>query len=254
VDAAAADPGNAFARAARGWSALRRGAHGDAAIPHFHHALEIDPRSEWARDGLLAALKARNPLYRAMLRFFVWMDGLTPRARWMVMVGGVLGYNFLRRTVEATPGLAPVAYPLMAAYVLFVLLTWVTEPVFDFLLRFDPVGRTHVPPERVVAANAVVSALAVAVTAAAAAIVTGSDTLFLLALLSGVLVIPLSGAFSARPGWPRRAMLGYTAAVAALGAAGLAGAGGEGLVFLAVLGAAVGSWIAAALRETAPAR
>ena len=253
VDAAAAEPDTAFARAASGWTALRRGAPGGEALPYFQNALSIDPRNEWARDGLLAALKARNPLYRGMLRFFVWMDALTPRTRWMVMVGGVVGYNFLRRSVEATPSLAPVAYPLMAAYALFVLLTWVTEPVFDFLLRFDPVGRTRVPPERALAGSAVVTTLAVAVTAAAAAAVTGSGPLFLLALLAGVLVVPLSGTFSAPEGWPRRTMAVYTAAVAATGALGLAFAA-EGLVFLAVLGAVLGSWIAAGLRELAPAR
>jgi hypothetical protein len=139
--------------------------------------------------------------------------------------------------------------------VLFVLLTWVTEQVFDFLLRFDPAGRDLVPRERVAAANAVVATLAAAVAAAAAAIVTGSGTLFLVALLAGVLVIPLSGTFGARPGWHRRLMGGYTAAVAAVGALGIAaGTAGDSLVLLAVFGAALGGWVSNGLREAAPAR
>lgn len=91
VDAGALSPENAFARAGRGWAALQQGRAPDAALAHFHHALQIDPSSEWAREGLLAALKARSPVYRGMLRYFLWMNSLPPKVRLVVVAGLVAG-------------------------------------------------------------------------------------------------------------------------------------------------------------------
>jgi tetratricopeptide (TPR) repeat protein len=256
VDAAATDPDNAFARAGRGWSALRRGGTPEPAIEHFQHALRIDPHIEWAREGLLASLKARNPVYRAMLRYFLWMDGMGRGARFMIVGAGLIGYNQARRLTEARPETAPFLYPLMGLYLLFVLLTWVADPVFDFLLRFDPQGRRMVPRHRAVAGTAVVALLAVAVVTAGVGIATGDEDAFLPALMLGLLTIPVAGIFRVAAGWPRTALALYVAAVAAAGAAGVVvgGPAGDGLLGLSLLGLVVGSWISLGLAAARPAR
>lgn len=256
VDAAALDPENAFARAGRGWAALRGGTAPADALPHFYHALRIDPGSEWARTGLLAALKARNPVYRLMLRYFLWMDSLSPRARMLVVFGGIIGYNQLRRVAARQPELGPVIYPLLGLYVLFVLLSWTADPIFDFLLRFDPAGRSVVSRERWIASRWVVGTLGLALASAAFALLTGIDSAFLFALLAGVMVIPLAGTFQCEPGWPRTAMGTYTAVVASLGVLGAVLPEGPGSVLLvvALLGAALGSWVARWLASVVPAR
>lgn len=256
VDALSLDTANAFARAGRGWMALRQGHGPRAALPHFQHALEIDPGSAWARDGLMAALKARNPVYRTLLRYFLWMNSLTPRARWAIILGGILGFNLLRRVSRAQPELMPFLLPFMGAYGVFVLLTWTADPLFDFLLRFDTVGRTLVPPDRRAASLWVVATLGVALSCAVGALVTGVGAAWMLALFFGLLVIPVSATFGCEPGWPRTAMGAYTAAVAVLGVAGAAmdGEAGSSLFVLGLFGAALGSWLGRGLAGVVPAR
>ena len=147
------DPGDAFAYAGRGWSMLRTGGDARDAAAHFQHALHIEPDSEWAREGLVAALKARNPVYRQLLRFFLWMGSLSPRTRVLVVVGGLLGYNVLRRTAAEQPALAPLIWPVLALWLLFVVLSWTADPLFDTLLRLDPLGRRALTPDRVLAST-----------------------------------------------------------------------------------------------------
>jgi tetratricopeptide (TPR) repeat protein len=256
VDAAATDPANAFARAGRGWTALRRGAEVEPARAHFEHALRIDPRNEWAREGLMASLKARNPVYRLMLRYFLWMDGLSRGARIGIMFAGIIGYNQARRLTVAQPETAPFLYPLMGLYLLFVLLTWVADPVFDFLLRFDPQGRRMVSRDRAVAGTVVVTLLSAAIVLAVVGIGRGGEDALLPALMLALLVLPVSGIFRCAPGWPRMALTLYTAAVAAAGVAGLALSGPTGslLLGLSLLGTALGAWLALALAAARPAR
>lgn len=256
VDALSLDTANAFARAGRGWLALRQGHDPRAALPHFQHALQIDPGSAWARDGMMAALKARNPVYRAMLRYFLWMNSLTPGTRWAIILGGVLGFNLLRRVSRAQPELLPFLLPLMVAYGIFLLLSWTADPLFDFLLRFDPVGRTLVPPDRRAASLWVVATLGVALSCAVGALATGVGAAWMLALFFALLVIPVSATFGCEPGWPRTAMGAYTAAVAVLGVAGAAldGEPGRTLFVVGILGAVLGSWLGRGLASTVPAR
>jgi tetratricopeptide (TPR) repeat protein len=245
IDASAADPENAFARAGRGWQALQGGAAPDAALPHFYHALEIDPGDEWAREGLTAALKARNPVYRMMLRYFLWMDSLSPRTRWMVIIGGLVGYNLLRRVRDAQPALAPFILPLLVAYGLFVLMTWVADPLFDALLALDKKARAAMPAGRARAGAAIAAILAAALGLGVAGLARGDDRLLLGAIAAALLVIPTSGIFRCRPGWPRAVMAAYTAVPAALAIGGLAWSGvGDGLLFLSILASGVGSWLA----------
>jgi hypothetical protein len=49
-------------------------------------------------------------------------------------VGGVLGYSFLRRLGEEHPALEPVIIPILVGYVLFVLLTWLADPLLNLSL------------------------------------------------------------------------------------------------------------------------
>ena len=48
------------------------------ALEHFREALRLNPSPEWARAGLVEALKARYPS-AASLRYFLWMSTLSRR-------------------------------------------------------------------------------------------------------------------------------------------------------------------------------
>ena len=256
VDAGALDPDNAFARAGRGWAALQRGTAPNDALPHFYHALQLDPTSEWARTGLLAALKARNPVYRLMLRYFLWMESLSPRTRLLVIFAGIFLFGRLRRLAEARPELAPLIYPLLGLYVLFVLLSWTADPLFDFLLRFDASGRALVTEERRGASTWVVATLAVALGAMLVGWIGGSPDALVLALVAAVMVIPIAATFQCAPGWPRTTMAAFTTAIALAGAAGVFVPGDAGVLLLLVgiLGAVLGSWLGRWLAGVVPTR
>ena len=247
------DPLDSFAAAGKGWSLLGRGQAGDAA-PHFRDALLVDPGSPWAREGLVASLKARNPVYRALLRYFLWTASLTRGQRVAFLVGGMFAYRTLRRAAAAQPELAPVLWLLMGLYVTFVLLTWFGDPLFDLLLRLDPEGRRTLSRERRVASSWVGGGVATVAAIALAGVATGRAELQALAFAWAFVLLPLAGLFLLREGWPRRLMAGYTVVLALVGLLALAASpdSRERVVGVAVIGAVLGSWIvsgASALRR-----
>ena len=87
--ALANDPENALTHANQGWALLHRGDH-QKALEHFREALRIDPELDWARAGIVEALKARHLIYRLMLRFFLWMGRQARVAQWVIILGFLL--------------------------------------------------------------------------------------------------------------------------------------------------------------------
>ncbi|MBC7791389.1 MAG: tetratricopeptide repeat protein [Anaerolineae bacterium] len=254
-DVAGAAPLDTFANAGRAWMLLRRGDREDA-LEQFREALRLDPTNAWARDGMLASLKARHPVYRLFLKYYLWLETRTQRQQLMYTFLGIFLYSNMRRLARAEPQLAPVLWPLMALYVLFVLGSWIADPLFDLLLRFDAVGRRALTPERRRASSWVGICLFTAIAAGIVTLLTGSHAALNVAICGAFLLIPLAGTFSCEPGWPRNIMTVYTAAlaVAAVFAALLPDRGGSVALFIVVLGAAVGSWLARWLQTVIPAR
>ena len=238
-------PASGWARSGRGWSRLEAGRAREAR-EDFEQALALDPTSEWARAGLIESVKAANPLYAALLRLFLWLDRLPPRTRWSIILGGIFLFRVLRRTTEANPEIAPLTYPLLAAWVLFIIASWTSEPLSDFVLSCSQLGRRLVTGERLLAANLVAALLAAAVVFGAAAAWSDSERLVGATLSAAFLVVPVAGVFRCEPGWPRNAMAAYTG-IAALCAVGVLAAPLEisRMATVAVLVLSVlGSWLA----------
>ena len=254
-EVAAADPLSAFSNAGKGWSLLHRGDRAEAE-EHFREALRLEPGSEWAREGLLATVKARNPLYRGMLRYFLWIETRSSRERTMFVVGGLLAYHVLRRVARAEPALGPLIWPLLALYVLFLFSSWLAEPLSNLVLRFDRDGRRLLSPDERLASATIGAVLLAALGAGAAAAVTGSDGAVLLALGGAFLLLPIAGAFQCEPGWPRVVMGAYAASIAVLLVVAvvapdpLRGA----LVVVALLACGLGTWLARWLAGVLPGR
>ena len=207
AEALAQAPDNAFTHANEGWACLHRG-DSKQALTHFREALRLDPTLDWARAGMVEALKARYPVYGLMLRYFLWMNRLDPRVRWGVLLGGWFLARFLG--------------PLIVVYWIFVYLTWTADPLFNLLLRLHPDGRHALSREQVVASNWVGASALLALLSLAALVVTRQFWLGTAFIIFAALVIPLAGTFQCAPGWPRRAMAAYTAVLFALGVGTLA--------------------------------
>ncbi len=217
LDAALArDPEDASTHANRGWTLLERG-DPKKSLEHFREALRLEPGMEWARAGIVEALKARNFVYRAMLRYFLWMTKLSGKAQWGVVIGAYFVYRILGAVAESRPRAAPFINPLLWAYVLFALMTWLAHPLFDLMLRLNRFGRLALSKEQVSASNAVGLCLFPALAFSALWFAT-DDILFVLAGgFFGIMMLPVAGTFKCPQGWPRRVMTLYTAGMAALG-------------------------------------
>lgn len=258
--ALAKDPENALTHANQGWTLLHQADHAGALV-EFREALRINPNLEWAQRGIVEALKARYFVYGLMLRYFLWMSRLNQGTRWAVIIGGYFGYRVLRDVVRANPSLGPWIWPLLGLYGLFVLLTWVSDPLFNLVLRLNRFGRLALSKEQVTASNYVGACLLAAVLAAVAWLITGREVGILVAIVFGLLVIPVSGTFHCQPGWPRKAMALYTGFVAVLGLAGAAvsfvesgNAVGTGLFAISLLGAVLSTWAANFMIAARPKR
>ena len=224
--ALARDPQNAVTHANQGWAMLHRG---DAkhALEHFREALRIDPELEWARAGMVEALKARHVVYRWMLMWFLWMARLGAGAQWAIILGGYVGYQVLGKLARSNPDLRPWVLPLMIAYVVFAVMTWLAVPLFDLLLRLNRFGRLLLTRRQTIASNTVGLLLLATVAALATGLARGEERWLLLAIATGLLMLPVSGAFRLPDGWPTVVM------AVACGVLALLGLGGVALIFAA---------------------
>jgi tetratricopeptide (TPR) repeat protein len=199
----ARDPDDAFAHSNKGWALLHQG-QPRPALEHFREALRLDPTFEYARQGMVEALKAHNPLYRWMLAYFLWMSRLSDRARWGVILGGYFGARILRNAAEANPSLAPWITPVLILYGVFVFLTWFSMPLFNLLLRLNRYGRHALSRDQRTAANWFGACVLVSLASLAAWFIYGHEALLLGALLPLGLALPLVVLFHCDRGWPRR--------------------------------------------------
>jgi tetratricopeptide (TPR) repeat protein len=230
--ALARDPENAMTHANQGWALLHRG-DGKGALTHFREALRLNPLSDWARAGIVEALKARNPIYRFMLRYFLWMSRLTTTEQW----GVVTALSGVRRALRVIARQVPILYvillPLFLLYFLFAVLTWTARPLFALLLRLDRFGRLALPREEIVTSNWVGACLVTSALSLILGIVLvlsyGNVAFFVLALVALAMIVPISGVFRCRSGPGRIVLIVYTTLLGLIG-------------FAAFLAALPGSW------------
>jgi len=118
--------------------------------------------------------------------------------------------------MKAKPELAPFLWPLYGVYLAFVLMTWVARPLFDLLLRLDPVGRVALSKKQVRASNWVGAALLLAISGLAVALLTGAPSFYMLAAGAGMMTMPIAGAFSADTPKAKKVLPVYAAVLGAL--------------------------------------
>jgi len=120
------DPENELTQANTGYYYLRQG-DPRKAKEHFAAALNSDPEYEFARTGMLQAIKSTNWFYRKLLQFSYWLDEINSKYRWGFIIGLVL-------IVKVIPILS-------LPYLIFVFWTWFTGPFSDMIIYFDKYGR-----------------------------------------------------------------------------------------------------------------
>ncbi|HTH50249.1 MAG TPA: tetratricopeptide repeat protein [Candidatus Limnocylindria bacterium] len=215
------EPDNAITHANRGWTLLEEGQR-KRALEHFREAMRLDPTNEWARAGIVEGLKAGNPIYAVMLRYFLWMNRLSGRAQWAVVLGGYFGNKLLSGLAATNPGWRPWILPVQILYLIFVLLTWLADPIFNLILRLNRYGRHALTDRQRQSANWVGLCLLLALLfLGAAAFRDWNSRELLAAAICGGLALPVSSIFKVAAGWPRQVMAGYSGIMAVAGIGGL---------------------------------
>lgn len=202
-------PDDTNAHANQGWALLHE-RQPRQALEHFREALTLDPTNEWARAGIVEAMKARNFVYRWMLAYFLWMGRLPPNVQWGLVIGLFVLQQVIVRTARQSPALAPYLWPVLYAYIGFVLMSWLASPLFNLILRLDRFGRHALFPDQTRGANVLLLCLVVTLGWLIAAIVWGGQLLWLGTLLFAILSLPASAIFRSAEGWPRNTMIAIT--------------------------------------------
>lgn len=214
--ALARDPENAHTHANRGWGLLHEGKPREA-ITHFREALRLDPESEWARRGIVEALKAQNFVYRLMLGWFLWMSRLPRQVQWGIILGGVFGMDMLDSLGRGQPALVPLILPIKIAYIIFACLTWLAVPLFNLLLWLNPLGRHALSRDEWHGAAWFGTFMGTGLLLVITGLVMGLDAPVLVGFALGLATFPLSVIRRCEPGWPRWLMGSITATVVGCG-------------------------------------
>lgn len=207
-------PENSLTHANQGWAALHRGQPREA-FPHFREALRLDPNNDWARQGLLTAIKARNPVFRWMLAFFLFMGRQTTAARWMIVLGIFVGQNIARTIALEYPQYGAVMWPIVIAFIAFVYLTWLANPLMNLVVRLHPMGKHALTDDQRRQSLLIGLVMAVAVLNLGAMVLNGGVNSY--AMVPFALAIPVATIHGMKRGWPR-ALAGAIAGLFALAA------------------------------------
>ena len=200
----ARDPDNAITHANLGWTLLDNGKPKDSLV-HFQEALRLEPDSAFARQGLIHALRARYFFYRWLFAYFSWISKFSAKYMWGILIGGYIGYQVLANLANSNPALAPFIYPLMAAYVVFALSTWLITPLTNFLLLSSRYGRFALQRLETVTSVAVVTFLVLGLLTVIAFFAASNQVsihVLVLGIAIGLLSIPIAGAAHCDRGWP----------------------------------------------------
>ena len=156
-----------------------------------------------------------------MLGFFLWMGRQSSVAQWAVVLGFVFGRQALAGLARSAPALAPFITPILVLSFGFLLMTWISSPLFNLTLRFNQFGRLALSREQRAQSNWIGACFFLALALFATYLATGNDLAFLVMMYFGFLLFPMAMAFGLPTGRPRLLGFAYTAAVALVGATAL---------------------------------
>ncbi|NLR64573.1 tetratricopeptide repeat protein [Chitinophaga varians] len=204
------NPENAYTHANLGWKWLEAGDHRKA-LEHFRESLKLDPNQQWAKSGMVQAMKARYWLYRQFLNYAFFMGRQKAGMQWLIIVG-----IFIFTQIASK-----VFFPLYVLLALAALSTWLIVPVSNLFLRLNPYGRYALTPQQIRVSTMVGCLLLVALLAAAAYWITAIPGLLAVAICSGVLLLPVSSMYAPESKKNKKIFRIYTLVLAVIGLLGI---------------------------------
>ena len=195
AQALALAPDDHAVQANAGWAALRRG-DAAAALHHFRASLRREPGERSTRRGLLEALRARNPAYRAFLRVALRLYWVPMYFSWVAICIGITLLAWV-----SILGLPPwLLLPLQAAVITGAVVTWTARPLADLLMLADAAGRAELDAAQKTAAVGVAALLAAAALLGGAWVVGAPRGTGMAAIFAILFTLPLAAAPRVPPG------------------------------------------------------
>lgn len=220
-DALKENPEDAASFANLGWTCLHQGQH-KKALEYFRESLRLKPDFEWARHGMIQALKANYIVYKGLLLFYLWMSRLSPRVRIGVIIGIVVLMRVIDVIGEKAPELKPFVTPVAILYLGFVYLTWTGTHFFNTLLRLNKFGRCALNDQERRASNCYAAMIAAAIASAVTGFVLEQLPLFMLGGFFLVMTLPVCRLFDKSGKTLDRTVLLFCAGLSVIGMLGIA--------------------------------
>ncbi|MFC1563431.1 tetratricopeptide repeat protein [candidate division KSB1 bacterium] len=214
--AGAIDPEEPFTKTNLGWTYLEKGDN-NRALENFCDALSDDISNESARAGLIEAIKAKNFIYRIMLKYFFWMSRLSDKVKWGIILIGYFAYLFLYNFAESNPQYEPIITPFLIIYIAFVVLTWTADSLFNLMLRLNKYGRMLLSKEEITESNWIGGCILTAIAIYLSGMGTGDGHYSLGAISIGVMIIPISAVYNVTDEGNRKKLKIFTWILAFLG-------------------------------------
>ncbi|MEO5368123.1 MAG: tetratricopeptide repeat protein [Magnetococcus sp. WYHC-3] len=240
----AKDPDNDLTHANMGWLQLRKGNY-SSALDHFRESLRINPEQAWAREGLVEALKARNPIYGFILRYFLWIGTFSPRAQIMIMVGIYVFSRVINSVMKTVPDYQWVGSTIMICYAIFAFSTWMASPFFNLILLLNKHGRYALSRSKFGEAVAFGAGLVISAFVSCLISRTAGGFEYVFLLLASLWLFPFMMIMRSRKGWPRFAMIAYTVVVLGILAWSIAVA--PGMISVYVTMCVLATWLSLAI-------
>lgn len=203
------NPESADALALRGTLYLDEGAY-DEAAKLFREALRIEPHNDWAKSGVVSVIKAKSVFFRPLLRFQLWAEKQTQATLWGLIIGGLIVARVLKSIAKSNQTLEAIILPILMVYALFVLMTWMGEPVFSSLIRLHPLGRLTIDTRQRQASNGLIGCALLAAAATVVWAITRQPAFGWMAVACAALVIPVTVSLGQASRRPRKILIGYT--------------------------------------------
>ncbi len=197
---------SAVALTNQGWAALEQG-EPQQAVQHFRRALRLRPNYARARSGIVEALKAHHPLYRQLLRWFFWLSRFQPATQ----IGVMMVAFVVLRLVMYLGGES--AWPLSIAFLGVCVLLGLASPLFDVLLRIDPVGGQSLDADQRRGANLLLINLLAPLPLLFWFLATSNGLGIVVWILFTLTSLPSSAIYRCQAGWPRWTLMAATTAV-----------------------------------------
>jgi hypothetical protein len=210
ADLAAEDATNAHS----GSGLLEKGDYKQALV-HFKEALTHDPTNESAQDGLLEALKARNPIYRLFRRFAFWMQDMRAGFHWGVIVAFLIYARSFKVLIKEFPLLWNYFFLILILFAAISFSTWVVIPIANLFLRFNKYGKLLLSKQEKKSSNFVVVSFVLFVAGLLLYIIVGGEQYLALAFFGFAMMMPLGNMYALAK--KKKVLLVYTIVLGVVG-------------------------------------